>query len=501
VSILSYTLLAYYLASLAVVLSKKTDFLYRNYQTAGKMKIKFPATALRRLPLKRFLSFAENTPSLANSIYPKFLSTISFVAPELLIFDKPDKELPSEIATYTAEELESLSKKYNKQSSNNDYKRLRGTMTQLESLGDEDLETFWKIARPLANLPEDKHIPRWFMLSTKKLWFRLLRHIPRQLWVETLQDLGKTKEQKEYTFEDFIENPILAFKVIKMIMRNPVLVEMFLECVRGLVNTQRSYYRQTLITEFRLRGSQERSHIELMEAQRVKTNILLTTKVAILQVLIEMMLPSSDDDLTTIGQLRLREIQCQICFFIHETFIDDHVMHGQPVLCKLLHFQGYSPEAISSLVHGVPSMHICVSFVPELLKYSDLKLRSFAIQLLSHLSYHYPIPRTLELSKLAVRIGFTLLGGLSHDDLISFFEAVLPAYARITHVYSPLNNFVVDLLQRLQRISSTCIVQHRNDVRLVKNYGRLDLAIDECFSDIISGHRMNKTVEDCSIEN
>jgi hypothetical protein len=114
---------AYYLASLAVVLSKKTDFLYRNYQTAGKMKIQFPATALRRLPLKRFLAFAENTPSLANSIYPKFLSAISFVAPELLIFDKPDKELPSEIVTYTAEELESLSNKYNKQTSNNDYKR------------------------------------------------------------------------------------------------------------------------------------------------------------------------------------------------------------------------------------------------------------------------------------------------------------------------------------------------------------------------------------------
>ncbi len=92
--------------------------------------------------------------------------------------------------------------------------RLRSTMTQLESLGDEDLETFWKIARPLANLPEDKHIPRWFMLSTKKLWFRLLRHIPRQLWVETLQDLGKTKEQKEYTFEDFIENPILGMLLI-----------------------------------------------------------------------------------------------------------------------------------------------------------------------------------------------------------------------------------------------------------------------------------------------
>ena len=116
---------------------------------------------------------------------------------------------------------------------------------------------------------------------------------------------------------------------------------------------------------------------------------------------------------STIRELRLREIQCEICFFIHQLFIDDHVFHGQPVLCKLLHFQGYSPDAISCLVHGVPSMHICVSFVPELLKYTNLELRSFAIQLLSHLVYHYPIPRTFELSKIAIRVAFTLLEGRS----------------------------------------------------------------------------------------
>ena len=83
-------------------------------------------------------------------------------------------------------------------------------MTKLENLGDEDLEAFWQITRPLANLPEEsKKLPRWFMISTRKLWFRLQRHIPRQLWVETLQDLAKTNENK-YTFDDYIENPTLG---------------------------------------------------------------------------------------------------------------------------------------------------------------------------------------------------------------------------------------------------------------------------------------------------
>ena len=64
-----------------------------------------------------------------------------------------------------------------------------------------------------------------------------------------------------------------------------------------------------------------------------------------------------------------------------------------------------------TLVRGVPSMHICIRFLPELLKLSNLDQRVFGIRLLSHLANQYSIPQTLDLCKLALRIGLTLTQG------------------------------------------------------------------------------------------
>ena len=83
----------------------------------------------------------------------------------------------------------------------------------------------------------------------------------------------------------------------------------------------------------------------------------------------------------------------------------------EPQLCKLIHFQGYPVEVQDTLVRGVPSMHICITFIPELLKLSNMERRVFGIRLLGHLANQYSIPQTLELCKLALRIGLTLTQG------------------------------------------------------------------------------------------
>ena len=36
-------------------------------------------------------------------------------------------------------------------------------------------------------------------------------------------------------------------------------------------------------------------------------------------------------------------------------------------MVKLIHFQGYPLQLLSMMVSGVPSMHICLDFIPELL--------------------------------------------------------------------------------------------------------------------------------------
>merc|ERR1711966_388942 len=58
----------------------------------------------------------------------------------------------------------------------------------------------------------------------------------------------------------------------------------------------------------------------------------------------------------------LEEVQIIICEVLHELFIE------HPLLLKLVHFQGYEPSLIPMCVQGIPSMHLCLDFLPELLR-------------------------------------------------------------------------------------------------------------------------------------
>ena len=42
-------------------------------------------------------------------------------------------------------------------------------------------------------------------------------------------------------------------------------------------------------------------------------------------------------------------------------------------MAKLVHFQGYPPELLAVTAAGVPSMHICIDFIPELLNQPQLE--------------------------------------------------------------------------------------------------------------------------------
>jgi integrator complex subunit 2 len=93
--------------------------------------------------------------------------------------------------------------------------------------------------------------------------------------------------------------------------------------------------------------------------------------------------------------------------------------------------QGYPLELLSITVSGVPSMHICLDFAPELLSQPDLEkqvnsetpsvrhscfkfsafAQVFAIDLISHLSVQYALPKSFSTARLAVNALSTLLSG------------------------------------------------------------------------------------------
>ena len=132
------------------------------------------------------------------------------------------------------------------------------------------------------------------------------------------------------------------------------------------------------------------------DCEKIRANILVTQKAAAVQILIELLVGAEERKDHYFEQ---RQVQCHICCFIHELFIEE------PQLCKLIHFQGYPIEAQKALVMGVPSMHICLSFIPEMLRITSNERRLFVINLLAHLAKQYSLPKTLDLCRLTLRCG------------------------------------------------------------------------------------------------
>ena len=58
-------------------------------------------------------------------------------------------------------------------------------------------------------------------------------------------------------------------------------------------------------------------------------------------------------------------------------------------------------------------MHICLDFAPELLRQSDMDKQAFTVDLISHLSVQYALPKSFSTARLAVNVLSTLLSGNS----------------------------------------------------------------------------------------
>ncbi|PIK48103.1 putative integrator complex subunit 2 [Apostichopus japonicus] len=150
----------------------------------------------------------------------------------------------------------------------------------------------------------------------------------------------------------------------------------------------------------------------------------------------------SDNDLNA-----LREVRCQVCSVLHQMFIAD------PGLAKLVHFQGYPSELLAVTVAGIPSMHICLDFIPELLGQPQLSKQIFAIQLTSQLCLQFALPKSLSVARLAVNFMSTLLSVLSGVRWVEFYNATTPCLANICTAFPPMYDDSTSLLIQIGRIA------------------------------------------------
>lgn len=93
-----------------------------------------------------------------------------------------------------------------------------------------------------------------------------------------------------------------------------------------------------------------------------------------------------------------------------------------------------------------------MDFLLELMQQPSLNKQIFAIQLLSHISVQFAIPKCLNLCVTALNLLYALLGGISSAQRIKLFKPILPALVRVSEAFPPLIDDIVQLLSQLAKI-------------------------------------------------
>ena len=130
-------------------------------------------------------------------------------------------------------------------------------------------------------------------------------------------------------------------------------------------------------------------------------------------------------------------------------------------------------------------MHICLSFIPELFRITSTSSRLFGINLVSHLARQYSMPKTLDLCRLALRIGLTLAQSLTETEIFDFFVASVDAFVRMAAVFPSLATMTIELLDTLKKISKYSEGLATDDPEQFHKSKELQKVIDNGFHSMI----------------
>uniref|UniRef100_A0A9L0REB8 Integrator complex subunit 2 n=1 Tax=Equus caballus TaxID=9796 RepID=A0A9L0REB8_HORSE len=340
-------------------------------------------------------------------------------------------------------------------------------------------------------------VPRRILQTVNKLWMVLNTVMPRRLWVMTvnaLQPSIKFVRQQKYTQNDLMIDPLIVLRCDQRVHRCPPLMDITLHMLNGYLLASKAYLSAHLKETAEQDRPSQNNTIGLVgqtdgpevTREELKNALLAAQDSAAVQILLEICLPTEEEKakgvspdsllkdvqsvITTSAPNKgleegednllcnLREVQCLICCLLHQMYIAD------PNIAKLVHFQGYPCELLPLTVAGIPSMHICLDFIPELIAQPELEKQIFAIQLLSHLCIQYALPKSLSVARLAVNVMGTLLTVLTQAKRYAFFMPTLPSLVSFCRAFPPLYEDIMSLLIQIGQVCASDVATQTRDI-------------------------------------
>ncbi|KAL0849125.1 hypothetical protein ABMA28_013475 [Loxostege sticticalis] len=290
-------------------------------------------------------------------------------------------------------------------------------------------------------------VPRHIQELYREVWLRLNTVLPRCLWIMTINallDINGNARNVTVTQENVLVDPLQVLRCDIRVFRCGPILKIILRILEASLAASRSQLSRHLLDKPLLEKSGQLTSDA--EREELKNALVAAQESAALQILLEACLETSDDKSKPELMWSLREVRSIICSFLHQIFI------SEPSLAKLVHFQGYPRELLPVTVQGIPSMHICLDFIPELLSQASLEKQIFAVDLVSHLSIQYALPKAMSIARLCVNTLSTLLSVLPSDLRLELFQPVLKSLVRICIAFPSLLEDITSLLLQLGRI-------------------------------------------------
>ncbi|XP_058019837.1 integrator complex subunit 2 [Ahaetulla prasina] len=349
-------------------------------------------------------------------------------------------------------------------------------------------------------------VPRRILQTVNRIWMALNMVMPRRLWVMTvnaLQPSGKTVRQQKYTQKDLLIDPLIVLRCDPRVHRCPPLMDITLHMLNGYLLASKAYLSAHLKETADQDVKPLQNNVTGLEGPEVtreelKNALLAAQDSAAVQILLEICLPLEEESPPGRKSSRLlknqpgsairnppnkqvteeeeeekegrdgeevedsllcslREVQCLVCCLVHQMFIAD------PNIAKLVHFQGYPCELLPLTVAGIPSMHICLDFIPELIAQPELEKQIFAIQLLSYLCIQYALPKSLSVARLAINVMGTLLTVLTEAKRYTFFMPTLPCLVSFCQAFPPLYEDIMSLLIQVGQVCASDVATETRD--------------------------------------
>ncbi|KAH0557626.1 integrator complex subunit 2 [Cotesia glomerata] len=424
-----------------------------NFLSQGRKVKSYSVEFLSELPMKYLLQQAQRDQLNYASLFSPLLRLLATHFPHLsLVDDWLDDEMiniDSTAANYDNVVINELTVKEAFKNIKSCPSRTGRVLRQMMIMKPTEIWGYSETIISYFKTILDEKVPRYIQELYKQVWLRFNTVLPRFLWVMSINALLMeipTVQNVRLTQENIVLDPLQVLRCDARVFRCAPVLSVILRILQATLAASRSQLS---------RHMQDRPMTEKVgqltnesEREDLRTALVAGQESAAVQILLEACLETEEDRVVP-GQLwSLREIRSVVCSYLHQVFITD------PSLAKLVHFQGYPRDLLPITVAGIPSMHICLDWIPELLSQPEPEKQIFAVDLASHLAVQYALPKALSVSRLAINTLITLLGVLPAKERVVLFIPVLSALTRICLAFPPLAEDTTGLLLQLGRISS-----------------------------------------------